>query len=172
MKMEDTDLGRFSAEVYDISSATEWYINTIEKTGSITLTFLLWGLEVPLFSWEVQMSGIARGGKLVEISPPSFWVVRCNQAGQSAASYWSQLPKPEIYRAIEHIKNGKWQNPFLKPTKIQDSARGQRVRVVQRMFLQTGSNFTSSCPGKVNWWLLPAAERLWSLPALGAGKGG
>lgn len=50
MKLENTNLGMFSTEVYDLSGAIEWYINTIEKTDSTTLTFLLWSLEVPLAS--------------------------------------------------------------------------------------------------------------------------
>lgn len=58
--------------VYDMSGTIEWYINPIEKTDRITLTFLLWGLEVLLASPEVQMSRIAHGAELVEISPMSW----------------------------------------------------------------------------------------------------
>lgn len=54
-----------------MSGTIEWYINPIEKTDRITLTFLLWGLEVLLASPEVQMSRIAHGAELVEISPTS-----------------------------------------------------------------------------------------------------
>lgn len=58
-----------NTEVHGLPGATEWYINAVEKKDSITPSFLIWDLEVPLASYKGQLSGTAHGEKLLEISP-------------------------------------------------------------------------------------------------------
>lgn len=58
-----------NTEVHGLPGVTEWYVNAVEKKDGITLSFLLWDLEVPLASYKGQLSETVHGEKLVEVSP-------------------------------------------------------------------------------------------------------